>query len=473
MKRDMLRRIAEYTKDRRNKKIWYRIVTCLAAVVVFCTTYALILPAITMENDGKQIHTHSDACYTQVTSITHKEPICTLESLNIHEHTDDCYDEDGELICGYADFVVHEHDKRCYDEDGDLWCPLPEIKAHTHKKSCYAESEKEKPAASEAGNGHVHTEDCYEIVQPETEEVATGSDADQEESLEPEKVLICDLEETEISDSADREEDEDEERELICDQEEIILHKHTKKCFDEDGHVICGKLQVLEHEHTNACFETYEEPVDTETLTCGLEEDENHTHGSRCYGIWKLTCGLEGYTPSNTVAQVQTPPNALKQGSMLMMLPAGAQVPPGYDVEFSYIDPDNRFGVVVYAPEGALPENAVLIAELLDEESEEYAKAEEALESLYGCDSDEKGDDEDSRSAYDGFVALDIRFEADGEEIEPAEPVYVCINIVGLLPEEADPDSVEVQHHAQTTKSSLFGLIKKNETTAEKVALVF
>ena len=55
MKRDMLRRIAEYTKDRRNKKIWYRVVTCLAAVVVFCTTYALILPAITMENDGKQI----------------------------------------------------------------------------------------------------------------------------------------------------------------------------------------------------------------------------------------------------------------------------------------------------------------------------------------------------------------------------------------------------------------------------------
>lgn len=40
---------AKYARKHRRKKRWYRVVTCLAAVVVFCTTYALILPAITLE----------------------------------------------------------------------------------------------------------------------------------------------------------------------------------------------------------------------------------------------------------------------------------------------------------------------------------------------------------------------------------------------------------------------------------------
>ena len=40
---------AKYARKHQRKKRWYRVVTCLAAVVVFCTTYALILPAITLE----------------------------------------------------------------------------------------------------------------------------------------------------------------------------------------------------------------------------------------------------------------------------------------------------------------------------------------------------------------------------------------------------------------------------------------
>lgn len=38
-----------YTKSRRHKRFWRRSVTAMAAVVVFCTIYALILPAITLE----------------------------------------------------------------------------------------------------------------------------------------------------------------------------------------------------------------------------------------------------------------------------------------------------------------------------------------------------------------------------------------------------------------------------------------
>ncbi|MDO5413359.1 MAG: LPXTG cell wall anchor domain-containing protein [bacterium] len=103
--------------------------------------------------------------------------------------------------------------------------------------------------------------------------------------------MTCDLP-TETAEEA-----EPAEPELICDKKKVILHEHTSDCFD-NGDLICGKIQVLEHQHTDACFETVEEPVDTETLTCTLPEDENHTHGPLCYGTWKLTCGLEEHQHS-------------------------------------------------------------------------------------------------------------------------------------------------------------------------------
>ncbi|MEE1035669.1 MAG: hypothetical protein U0L15_01030, partial [Oscillospiraceae bacterium] len=48
------------------RRIWQRIVGTLACVVVFITTYALILPAITMEKEtvcGCEEHTHGEMCF--------------------------------------------------------------------------------------------------------------------------------------------------------------------------------------------------------------------------------------------------------------------------------------------------------------------------------------------------------------------------------------------------------------------------
>lgn len=47
MKKLILREEEKYTVTRRWKKRWYRVTACLAAAVVFCTTYAMILPAVT------------------------------------------------------------------------------------------------------------------------------------------------------------------------------------------------------------------------------------------------------------------------------------------------------------------------------------------------------------------------------------------------------------------------------------------
>lgn len=60
--------IADFLLRQRRRKIWHKIVNFMAAIVVFCTTYALILPAITLENqlicnDDDIEHVHNETCY--------------------------------------------------------------------------------------------------------------------------------------------------------------------------------------------------------------------------------------------------------------------------------------------------------------------------------------------------------------------------------------------------------------------------
>lgn len=322
MKYDVLRGAEKYTKVHKRKRLRHRVVTVLAGVVVFCTTYALILPAITLEKQCDiPEHTHTDACYAQVTSVEKRVPVCSAETLEIHRHTADCYDADGNPTCGYADFVVHSHDSRCYDETGNLWCPLPEIEAHRHTAGCYALPEGHTHAegcyTSVRGNlvcgEHVHTDACYtetavlacgleeseehrhdENCYETSRELTCGIDSDHSHTdacYEWEQVLSCDL----PTDSA-----EDAQPVLVCTKPEIVLHRHTPDCFDADGKLICGQTQVLEHRHSDACFETVAEPVDTGTLTC---TDTAHVHTARCYGTWELVCGQEEHTHSEACTQ--------------------------------------------------------------------------------------------------------------------------------------------------------------------------
>ena len=260
MRQDVLRNAEKYTKVHKRKRLRHRVVTVLAGVVVFCTTYALILPAITLEKQCDiPEHTHTDACYAQVTSVEKRVPVCSAKTLEIHRHTADCYDANGNPTCGYADFVVHSHDSRCYDETGNLWCPLSEIEAHRHTADCYVLPE-----------GHTHAD------------------------YEWEQVLSCDL----STDSA-----EDAQPVLVCTKPEIVLHRHTPDCFDADGNLICGQTQILEHRHSDACFDAVAEPVDTGKLTC---TDTAHVHTARCYGTWELVCGQEEHTHSKACTAVES-----------------------------------------------------------------------------------------------------------------------------------------------------------------------
>lgn len=69
--RDLFSKAAAYLNHMRKRRLWMRAVSCLACFVVFCTTYALILPAITLEKsafkpDGN-LHTASGAKETAAT----------------------------------------------------------------------------------------------------------------------------------------------------------------------------------------------------------------------------------------------------------------------------------------------------------------------------------------------------------------------------------------------------------------------
>ncbi len=96
----------DYQTAHQKRKIWQRVVTVLACFVVFCTTYALILPAITMETTADP-----NAIY------------CGAEG---HTHGEDCYDANLSLVCSVSE---HTHSLACYSNPkADL-----ENKAHWQK----------------------------------------------------------------------------------------------------------------------------------------------------------------------------------------------------------------------------------------------------------------------------------------------------------------------------------------------------
>lgn len=151
--RALIKKIRQLLKDKRFRKIWYRGVSSTAAIVVFITTYALVLPAITMESEascGIPAHQHSTDCYEE-------QLICGLEESEGHHHTDDCYTVTKKLTCTIPE---HQHDESCFDENGNLTCSQAE---HTHDDTC-CEEHRELTCGLEESDGHHHDSSCYKQV---------------------------------------------------------------------------------------------------------------------------------------------------------------------------------------------------------------------------------------------------------------------------------------------------------------------
>ena len=246
-----------YASAHRHKRRWYQVMTCLAAAVVFCTTYALILPAITLEKQcALPEHTHTEACYTSEQG----DLICTQSTEPQHTHTEECYQETQDLVCGMPESTGHTHGAECYDQEGNLICGQEESEGHVHGEACYGVSKQlicgqtEEPA-------HQHTDACYSWNQ----------------------VLTCGMEEHTHSEACTATEPE---KAVFCGKEP---HTHGESCRDEQGELTCG---MEEHTHSEACTATEPE----EAVFCGKEP---HTHGESCRNEQgELTCTLEEHTHS-------------------------------------------------------------------------------------------------------------------------------------------------------------------------------
>ena len=282
MKRDILGKAVKLNIDRRRRKRWQKVVSGLAALVVFATTYALILPAITMESEtlcGLAEHTHTDACWYTPIVDTGAVLNCPVE---LHVHTTDCCDETGAVVCGFGEQVIHTHDAICYDEAGTLVCVLPEVREHRHEDGCFEERTVYTCGMEEGENAHVHDDACYGPG-----ELLCGLEESEEhthdESCFDDAPLICGL-----SESPGHVHDENcggtVVRTLVCGREAVTAHTHGEDCFDASGALVCGMVQVEVHQHDESCFtyhvhdeSCFRSDAGETAVVCGF-----HIHGEEC-----------------------------------------------------------------------------------------------------------------------------------------------------------------------------------------------
>ena len=169
MESNLEQRMKKYAKKNSRKKIWLKILSVLSTVVVFCTTYALILPAITQEREtfcGFEEHAHSESCLEAEEKVllcelpeeeAHfhseecSEKVLICETEEGHLHSEECYSEE-QLICEKEE--EHIHSGECYETS--LLCGIPETEGHSHGDECY-----ELKTVSCELSEHSHSLECY------------------------------------------------------------------------------------------------------------------------------------------------------------------------------------------------------------------------------------------------------------------------------------------------------------------------
>lgn len=472
MKHTLTSKAAELMRKNGRHRRWRRAFSGMAAVVVFITTYMLILPAITMENQaicGMAEHTHTDACYEMQLVCTQEE---TPEGADVHVHGPECYEQQQVLTCTKQEGEGHTHTDACYG----YVCGQEESAGHTHTDACYTEvTHRELTCTEPESAGHTHGDGCYDadgnLVCTEAESTGhTHGDSCYTETVTRE--LTCGQEESSGHTHTDACIG------LICGQEEYEGHTHTDACYTTEDVLVCTQptghthgdgcyekvlvCDVPEHTHTEECYPAAEpeEPQEPEFI-CTLPE---HSHEDACYDAdGNLICGMEEHTHTEEcyapveIPEEETPTTAFPE-----------EIPEGY-VEYTF---DNEAGLTVtaYAPEGAFGQDVQLFAEVLPEDSEEYAQAKENL------------DKAENAPEYTGMTAMDIRFvdaaaedPAQAEEIEPdAEmgQVFVKIDAQALIPEDVDESTLAVQHHAKVSDGGIFGtgIFEHTDVVVETVA---
>lgn len=392
-------------REQKKYKLWLTAFLCLAVLVTAGTVAAL-----TMSGQA----------------LNRKEKVLTCQ-LEVHQHTEECKDSEGNLVCGQADYVVHVHNDDCY-KDGELVCTLPQVEPHTHTEECFQE-QKTLVCGLEENEGHVHDENCYTKVQGD---------------------LICGKEETGHQHGPECYTKV--QGEPICASEEEG-HEHTDECYAWTEELTCGQTEEV-HEHTDECYEWKEE------LTCQIAEGEGaHKHTDECCEIEMVnTCGqLELHTHDESCYEEDE--NGVKR------------LVCGQTELLEHVHGEDCF--VIIEPD---------VVEESEEASEGAEETSEALESTEGTDesaedTDESGEPVESTEGTDESAEdTDESTEADGEE-EPVQGVAGVLTAEGsdytvtatfgedagipegaeLIVREVEPGTEEYETHYQQMLEAIGG----------------
>ncbi len=312
MKKPVMERAAEYRKHIHRKKTWKRIVSAMAAFVVFVTTYAMMLPAITLEDAvycGLEEHQHTEECYAMMPACEWAVAAAATPAVSevrvlicgqeegvgrpavIHTHGDACFAEKKTLVCGLPETVgkpavTHAHTAACYAEERKLSCGQEVSEGHVHSDACI---QRERVLnCSNGEEGHVHGDACYETREKYVcgKKQGEGAHAHTDSCYTVTKTQTCPYSEGQVIEDA------------------VPAHAHADACYEVTKEQTCPyeEGQVVEeaipaHAHTDACYTvmTTVTPVSTpapgtehvhtetcyaETLICEIPE---HTHGRICY----------------------------------------------------------------------------------------------------------------------------------------------------------------------------------------------
>lgn len=216
MQKHVLPEVEKYMKQSKKRRTWTKIVSVMACLVVFCTTYALILPAITQENKVTCTlaeHKHDENCYT---TIVTEKLICTKPEVIYHEHTDECYE------------IVE--------------------------------------TAAQAGNDQVSDSAAETASEEEsvdvTEVIADGQG--EESGVMEDSAMAQDTSAIETEEPGDETSTEvTTEKILVCTKPEKEVHEHTETCYEKIESEPTLSCELQEHVHGLACYADLTADVET------------------------------------------------------------------------------------------------------------------------------------------------------------------------------------------------------------------
>lgn len=215
------------------------------------------LPVIICGKEETTGHTHTDNCfqmetvlacgYQDVDDVT-AAPTTTAEEFDL---------EGKEPLCGLVEYIPHEHSDKCYEirtvngrTSNTLICGLQSVIVHQHSYRCSVHVEPGEHEVLICGlSEHIHTDACYVKLDPNPDPYLCG----------------------------------------------FTEHEHDTDCFFENGDPKC---LIPEHTHTDECLDSdsapgMKYPMNHGEYLCGKEE---HFHDEGCYEDENLTCNREEHT---------------------------------------------------------------------------------------------------------------------------------------------------------------------------------